>query len=161
MFCFGQSNKNEINSLIKSLNSRLVSESPTSNEKFTFSVNRDGFLQIERIITAPKVAIRKFSYSFYLRDTEYSLDTQYHEGSTYYAFVFKDKSVKKNIKQVIKVKNLNSTLPEIVETDSFVTLIIPVTLNVKEEDVRNSSEIFNKIFKLAQKEDSYFSSYKR
>ena len=117
-------------------------------------------MQIDRTIIAPKVATRKFSYSFYLKDTEYYLDFQSHDGRTHYAFVFKDKSVKKNIKQVIKVKNFNSTLPEIVETDSFVTLIIPVTLNVKEEDIRNSSEIFNKIFELAQKEDSYFSSYK-
>ena len=71
-----------------------------------------------------------------MKDTEYFLDSQRHDSTTLYAFVFKDKMVKKNIKQVLKVKNNNSSQSESTETDSFVTLIIPVTIAIEEEDIK-------------------------
>jgi len=158
MLCLGQSNKIEINKLIKSLNEKLVSKNQSTEEKFTFSVNDAGLLQIERTITAPKVSTRKFTYSLYLKDTEYFLDSQRHDSTTLYAFVFKDKMVKKNIKQVLKVKNNNSSQSESTETDSFVTLIIPVTIAIEEEDIKFCSEAINKIFELAEHENSYLYS---
>ena len=158
MLCFGQGNKSEINSLIKTLNSKLVSKGPSTEEKFTFSVNKDGLLQIERNLIAPKLVSRSFTYSFYLKDVEYFLDSQHHDGKTYYAFVFKNLKATKTIKQVLKVKKLNTALPETVETDSFVTLVIPVTLDITTDEIELASETISKIFGLAANESTYLSS---
>lgn len=160
MLCLGQNSKNEINTLIKSLNSKLVSKGSSTEQKFAFSVSKDGLLQIERILNAPKIAQRIFTYSLYIKDTDFHLDSQPRDSTTYYAFVFKDKMVKKNIKQVIKVKNYNTSLPEKVETESFVTLIIPLTLDVNVDDIKESSDAISKIFELAISESSYWSSEK-
>lgn len=157
--CLGQNNKREINKLIKELNSKLVSETKMVSEKYTLDVNDVGTLQIERTITAPKLATRTFTYSINLKDADYSLDSQTHDSTTLYAFVFKDKRLKKNLKQVLKVKKLNASLPETVETNNFIRLTIPVTLAIEEKDIKFCSEAIAKIFELAKSEDTYVSSY--
>ena len=160
LICLGQSNKKEINKLLKELNSKLTFESPSVSESYVFDVNDVGILQIERTITTPKVATRKFIYSINLKDTDYTLDLQPHDNDNLYAFVFKDKQVNKNIKQVIKVKKLNASIPEKTETDSFKTLVIPITFTIKDEDIKLCSDAIAKIFELAKNESTYASSYK-
>jgi len=161
ILCSSQADKREINKLIKELNTKLVSENATSTEKFDLNVNDVGYLQIERTLNTSKVATRKFTYSMYLKDTDYVLDSQSHDGTTLYAFVFKDKRLNKSIKQVLKVKEYKSSNPEKTKTDNFVRLIIPVTLTINEEDIKFCSEIFSHIFELAKNEDDYFSAYER
>ena len=160
VFCLGQNNKREINKLIKELNSKLVSNSPSVSESYVLDVSDVGILQIERTITTPKVSSRNFTYSINLKDTEYALDSQPHDSTMLYAFVFKDKMQNKNIKQQLKVKILNASVLEKKESESFKTLVIPVTFPIKEEDVKFCSDTFSKIFELAKNESSYVSSYK-
>ena len=159
LLCLGQNNKREINRLVKELNTKLVSDGPSSSEKFVLSVNDAGYLQIERTLNAPKVVSKKFTYSMCLKDTDYVLDSQTHDGKTLYAFVFKDKRLNKSIKQVIKSKAYNSSRPESEENDSFVKLIIPLTLTIDDEDIKFCSDTITQIFELAKNEDSYFSAY--
>jgi len=159
-FCLAQSSKKEIGRLVKELNAKLVAESPSVSENYDLDVNDVGILQIERTISAPKLATRKFTYSMYLKDVEYSLDSQSHEGKTLYAFVFVDKNMKKSIKQILSVKNQSKTQPEKDETENFVKLVIPLTLNVGQETIRSASEALEKIFELAKNESTYTSSNK-
>ena len=160
LVCLGQNNKREINRLVKELNSKLVFQSPSVSENYVFDVNDAGILQIDRTITAPKISTRKFTYSLNLKDTDHSLDSQPHDSTMLYAFVFKDKMQNKVIKQQLKVKALNTSVPEKTEVDSFKTLVIPITFPIKEEDIKSCSDILDKIFELAKNENTYASSYK-
>jgi len=157
-FCLAQSSKKEISRLVKDLNTKLVSQNSSISENYTLDVNDTGILQIERSISAPKLATRKFTYSMYLKDVEYSLDSQSHEGKTLYAFVFVDKNLKKSIKQILSVKNQGKSQPEKVETESFVKLVIPLTMTIEEATIINTSGTLEKIFELAEIESSYLSS---